>query len=67
MLAFLGEVFHCVWQERTKIIALLLVLLLVAPQPARGQFIDCAAIVAAINSIGNGHQQCHRRRTASHQ
>ena len=40
MPAFLGEVFRCIWQERTKIIALLLVLLLVAPQPARGQFID---------------------------
>jgi len=52
MLAFLGEVFHCIWQERTKIIALLLILLLVAPQPAKGQFIDWAAIVAAINSIG---------------
>ena len=52
MPAFLGDVFHCIWQERTKIIALLLILLLVAPQPARGQFIDWAAIVAAINSIG---------------
>lgn len=52
MPAFLGDVFRFICQERTKIIALLLVLLLVAPQPARGQFIDWAAIVAAINSIG---------------
>lgn len=35
MPTFLGDVFHCIWQERTKIIALLLVLLLVAPQPLR--------------------------------
>src|SRR3981081_4332266 len=52
MLAFLGEVFDCIWQERTKIIAFRWILLLVAPQPARGQFIDGAAIVSAINSIG---------------
>src|SRR5436309_14763000 len=52
MPAFLGEVFHWMWQERTKIIALLLVLVLMAPQPAKGQFIDWAAVVAAINAIG---------------
>ncbi len=52
MPAFLGDVFHWIWQERTKIIALTLVLLLLAPQPAKGQFIDWAAIVAAINAIG---------------
>ena len=53
MPAFLGDVFHWIWQERTKIIALLLVLVLIAPQPARSQFfIDWAAMVAAVNSIG---------------
>jgi len=53
MPAFLGDVFHWIWQERTKIIALLLVLVLITPQPARGQFfIDWAAMVAAVNSIG---------------
>ncbi len=52
MPAFLGDVFHWIWQERTKIIALMLVLVLLAPQPAKGQFIDWAAIVAAINAIG---------------
>ena len=52
MPAFLTDVFQWIWHERTKIIALLLVLVLVVPQPARGQFIDWAAIVAAINGIG---------------
>ena len=32
--------------------ALLLVVVLLAPQPARGQFIDWGAIVAAIQAIG---------------
>lgn len=52
MPAFLGDAFQWIWRERTKIVALLLVLVLIAPQPARGQFIDWAAIVAAINGIG---------------
>ena len=54
MPAFLGDLFHWIWQERTKIIAVLLVLVLLVPQPAKSQFfIDLAAIVAAINSIGS--------------
>ena len=52
MPALLGDVFHWIWQEKTKIIALLLVLVLLTPQPAKGQFIDWAAVVAAINAIG---------------
>ena len=52
MPAFLGDVFHWIWQEKAKIIALLLVLVLLTPQPAKGQFIDWAAVVAAINAIG---------------
>ena len=53
MPCFLSNVFQWIWHERTKIVALVLVLILVAPQPARGQFfIDWAAIVAAINGIG---------------
>ena len=48
----LGQLFHWIWQERTKVIALLLVLVLVAPPPAKAQFIDWAAIVVAINGIG---------------
>jgi len=53
MHAFLGDVFHWIWQEKTKILALLLVLVLLAPQPSKGQlFIDWVAIISAINSIG---------------
>jgi hypothetical protein len=53
MPAFISEALHWLWHERTKIIALVLVLVLLLPQPARGQlFIDWAAIVAAINGIG---------------
>ena len=39
------------WTQRTKILVLILVMTLVAPQPAKGQFIDVAAIVAAIGAI----------------
>ena len=53
MHAFLGDVFQWIWQEKTKILALLLVLVLLAPQPSKGQlFIDWVAIISAINSIG---------------
>ena len=49
-----NHVFQWLWQERTKIIALLLVVVLLAPQPVKAQlFIDWAAIIAAINSIGS--------------
>ncbi len=41
------------WQQRSPVIALLLVVVLLAPQPARGQFIDWAAVVAAIEAIGS--------------
>ncbi|MCZ2078319.1 MAG: hypothetical protein LC130_25390, partial [Bryobacterales bacterium] len=51
--AFFGEVLHWIWQERLRIFALLLVLVLIVPQPARGQFfIDWAAMIADINGIG---------------
>jgi hypothetical protein len=40
-----------VWTQRTKILVLFLVMSLVAPQPAKGQFIDVAAIVTAIGAI----------------
>jgi hypothetical protein len=50
---FVCDAFHWIWQERTKIIALMLALVLLAPQPAKSQlFIDWAAIVAAIDAIG---------------
>jgi len=42
------------WEHRTKFVVLMLIVSLVAPQPARAQFgIDWAAIVAAIDSIGS--------------
>lgn len=52
MLAVLARVIHSIWREKAKIIALVLVLVLLAPQPARSQFfIDWAAIIAGLNSI----------------
>ena len=53
MLAFLFDVFHWIWREKMIIIAVVLVLVLIVPQPARGQlFIDWAVIVGALNGIG---------------
>src|SRR5215471_14379249 len=44
---------HVFWEHRTKLLVLILIVSLVAPQPVRAQFgIDWGAIVAAINSIG---------------
>jgi hypothetical protein len=40
-----------IWTQRTKVLVLILVMALVAPQPAKGQLIDGAAIVAAIGAI----------------
>src|SRR5437867_2786609 len=41
-----------VWSQRTKIVVVVLLMTLVAPQPTRGQFfIDMTVVVAAINSI----------------
>ena len=40
-----------IWTQRTKVLVLILVMTLVAPQPAKGQLIDGAAIVAAIGAI----------------
>ena len=45
---------HELWEHRAKFLVLMLIISLVAPQPARAQFgIDWGAIVAAINSIGS--------------
>ena len=45
---------HVLWEHRTKFLVLMLIMSMVAPQPARAQFgIDWGAIVAAINSIGS--------------
>src|SRR6266545_4276146 len=44
---------HALWEHRTKFLVLVIIVSLIAPQPARAQFgIDWGAIVAAINSIG---------------
>jgi len=44
---------RALWGHRTKLLVLVLIASLIAPQPVRAQFgIDWAAIVAAINSIG---------------
>jgi hypothetical protein len=41
-----------VWNQRIKIVAVVLLMTLLVPQPATGQFlIDIDAIVAAINGI----------------
>src|SRR6266536_3349634 len=40
-----------VWTQRTKILVLVLMMTMVVPQPAKGQFIDAAAIVSAIGAI----------------
>jgi hypothetical protein len=42
------------WEHRAKFLVLMLIVALIAPQPARAQFgIDWGAIVGAINSIGS--------------
>jgi hypothetical protein len=47
------QLLHALWEHRTKLLVLVLIVSLVAPQPARAQLgIDWGAIVAAINSIG---------------
>ena len=45
---------HVLWEHRTRLLVLMLIVSLVAPQPARAQLgIDWGAIVAAINRIGS--------------
>jgi hypothetical protein len=53
MLDALRHIAQGIWNEKAQIIALLLVVVLLMPQPARGQFIDWAAVVAAIEAIGS--------------
>jgi len=53
MLVLLIEIFRKMRQEKSKVIALLLVLVMLAPQPAKGQFfIDWIAMIGAVNGIG---------------
>jgi len=47
----LGTLLGWCWAHRTPVIAVVVILAIVAPKPAQAQFIDWAAIVAAINAI----------------
>jgi hypothetical protein len=51
MAELLGGFLGWCWGHRTPIVALVVVVAMVAPRPAQGQFIDWAAIVTAINAI----------------
>ena len=51
MAEFLGGLTGWCWAHRRPLIALVVVFMLITPQPARGQFIDWAPIVGAINAI----------------
>ena len=51
ILRFVKGLTNCVWTHRAKILVLILVMTMVVPQPAKGQFIDVAAIVSAIGAI----------------
>lgn len=45
---------HILWEQRAKLVVLILIVSLVAPQPARAQLgIDWGVIVSAINAIGS--------------
>ena len=45
---------NALWEHRTTLVVVVLIVSLIAPQPARAQFgFDWGAIVAAINSIGS--------------
>src|ERR1035441_10762775 len=51
ILRFVKGLTNWVWTHRAKILVLILVMTMVVPQPAKGQFIDVAAIVSAIGAI----------------
>lgn len=48
---FVKSVTRGAWSQRTKILVLVLLMTLVAPQPVKSQFFDAAAIVSAIGAI----------------
>ncbi len=52
MVGFLNQAFRWLRQERWRVTALVLVMVLLMPLPARGQFIDWVAVVGAIEAIG---------------
>ena len=51
MAELLGTLVGWCWAHRTSVIAVVLILAIISPKPAQAQFIDWAAIVAAINAI----------------
>ena len=51
MAELLGTLLGWCWAHRTPVIAVVVILAIIAPQQAQAQFIDWAAIVAAINAI----------------
>lgn len=51
MAELLGSLLGWCWAHRTPLVALAVIVALITPQPAQGQFIDWAAIVGAINAI----------------
>src|ERR1700682_4270197 len=51
ILRFVKGLTNWVWTHHAKILVLILVMTMVLPQPAKGQFIDVAAIVSAIGAI----------------
>jgi hypothetical protein len=51
MAGLLQGLFGWCWAHRTPLVALVVIVALVAPQPAQAQFIDWAPIIAAINAI----------------
>ena len=54
---------HVLWEYRTRLLVLMLIVSLVAPQPARAQLgIDWGAIVAAIDRIGSAISKYNRSR-----
>ena len=48
ILRFVKGLTNWAWTHRAKILVLILVMTMVVPQPAKGQFIDVAAIVSAM-------------------
>ena len=67
ILRFVKGLTSWVWTQRAKILVLILVMTMVVPQPAKGQFIDVAAIVCGDRGDQYRDHERHRRRIARHQ
>lgn len=51
MAEFVGGLFGWCWAHRTALVVVVVIVALIAPRPAQGQFIDWVPIVTAINAI----------------